>query len=406
MEYNLNRLILKYLNFFALSLISIAYFSTITFYSSFTFYKEIFAVFGLLIFLIILFFQNTIILNNKIFFSFILIFIPLIQYCFGLIFFLQDAFLCSVYIAIFLLSIFVGFNFKVSTQFDLLTPFIFMLLFVGCVFVIMALNQNFIWMKSDLLFLSPYPNRATANLAQPNQLSTFLIMTLFSLFYLYKIKKINKVVMYFGIVFLLLGVVLTQSRSAWVSSVVLTALYLYYSHTKKDILNVIKLNSVFISLSLIISFLINIFTHYQSQTVINRLQDGSTRFKIWAQLIQSLLDKPWSGYGWGQVSLAQLSSMTSESTQGAWFTYSHNLFLDIMIWNGVLFGMVINIFILYTLYYCYINLASKKDLMLFLGFMAFFIHSCLEYPYAYTYFLIPSGIFLGYLLYQKNVTIV
>ncbi|MCH4247901.1 MAG: O-antigen ligase family protein [Acinetobacter populi] len=396
-------LILKNFNFFAIFLIFIAYLSSITFYFSPTFYKEVFATSGLLFFLIALVFEEKIYFNKPIILSISLIFIPFIQYALGLVFFLQDALFSVSYFLIFILSILVGLNFKVNQQENILNTFLAMLVFVGCISVFIAFNQRFMWFNSNLLFSSSYGNRATANLAQPNQLSTLLIMSLFSLFYLYQAQKIKKIIMY-GITFILLiGIVMTQSRSAWASCIILSVLYVYYYHQKQDIINVIKLNIIFIGLTLCIPFLLNVLTYSQASTAIDRLQGGSTRFKIWPQLIHAVMEQPWTGYGWGQVGVAQLSTMNSQSTQGEWFTYSHNLFLDIILWNGLLLGIVISILIIYVLSRCYMNLQSKQDLVLFLGFMAFFVHSCLEYPYAYTYFLISAGIFLGYVSCQQKI---
>ncbi|GAA4999898.1 hypothetical protein GCM10023206_01130 [Acinetobacter puyangensis] len=393
----------KYLNLFGIFLMGVAYFSTITLFFSTTFYKEIFAVAGLLFFLTALCFQYKIVSTQLLLFNLALLLIPMIQYAFGIIFFLQDALLSTVYLCIFLCSILVGVNFKANHQTNILNIFLAMLVFVGCISVLMAFNQRFMWFNSYLLFSSSYGNRATANLAQPNQLSTLLIMSLFSLFYLYQAQKIKKIIMY-GITFILLiGIVMTQSRSAWASCIVLSALYLYYYHQKQDIINVIKLNVVFIGLTLCIPFLLNVLTYSQASTAIDRLQGGSTRFKIWPQLLHAVMEQPWTGYGWGQVDVAQLSTMTPTSTKKELFTYSHNLFLDLLLWNGLVLGTLLSLLIIYILYRCYMNLQYKQDLLLFLGFMAFFVHSCLEYPYAYTYFLIPAGMFLGYVSYQQNI---
>lgn len=392
----------KYLNIFGFFLIFISYFSTITFYFSTTFYKEIFSVFGILILLLVLYFEDRIYINKGVIASFIIIFIPIIQYMLGLIYFFQDALFSAIYLLIFILSVFIGSNYRINKQKNLLNLFLVMLVFSGVVSVFVALNQRFIWVISDLLFPATHGNRATANLAQPNQLSTLLITSLISLFYLYQVKNFKKIIMYSIAFILLVGIVMTQSRTAWLSCIVLSGLYLLNFNKKNDFINIIKLHIIFFGLVLFLPFLLNILLNTHSSTVINRLQDGSTRFKIWPQLIHAALERPWTGYGWGQVGVAQLSTMNIQSTQGEWFTYSHNLFLDMMLWNGVIIGSLLNILIIYVLYRCYINLNSKQDLLLFLGFMAFFIHSCLEYPYAYTYFLIPSGIFLGYVSHQEK----
>ena len=392
----------KYLNFLALLCLVVAYFSSVTFYFSTTFYKELFASFSLAIFLLAIFFQTKIYLHKALLWSELILFIPLLQYGFGLIFFMQDALFACVYVSIFLFSVFVGLNLKASHNKISLHAFLSMLVFVGCVSVAIALNQRFVWVQSDLLFGSSYGNRATANIGQPNQLSTLLIMGLFSLLYLFQIKKINEYFMCIIAFVLIVGIVMTQSRSAWFSCLILSILYLYKHHHKSDILNVIKFNLMFVTLTLSLPFLLNYVAIDKSYSTLERIQGGSTRFKIWPQLFHAVMEHPWTGYGWGQVGVAQLSTMTPKSTKGELFTYSHNLFLDLMVWNGFFIGVILTVLILYILCRCYINLKLKADLMIFLGFIAFFVHACLEYPYAYTYLLIPVGIFLGCCICPQN----
>lgn len=398
----INLYIEKYLNILALIFFALAYFSTITFYSSMTFYKEIFAIFGFIFLLLIIIFFKKIYITKFIIFSFIIAIFPIIQYFFGLIYFFQDAMLSSFYIIIFILGIFCGLNYKLNDKNNLLNSFLTMFILVGLLSFFIGVNQYFSWYKSDLLFAATHGSRMSANFGQPNHLSTFLLMSLFSVFYLYQNNKISKKIIFLIVPILMCGIVLTQSRTAWVVCAITSLLYLYYNYEKKDVLNVIFLNIIFMGLVVYLPSLINFFNYTKNTQVITRFDVESSRFSIWPQLLHAILEKPWTGYGWGQVSVAQLSTMTPQSPKGEWFTYSHNLFIDIWVWNGLVLGSVINILILYMLYRCYINLKSKSDLMLFLAFIAFFIHCFLEYPYAYTYFLMPAGLILGYTFCQKN----
>src|SRR5690606_16518077 len=57
--------------------------------------------------------------------------------------------------------------------------------------------------------------RPYANFAQPNNLATFLTMSVLAACYLYEAKVYNKYVLGILCAFLLFGVALTQSRTPW-----------------------------------------------------------------------------------------------------------------------------------------------------------------------------------------------
>ncbi|WP_369126203.1 pilin glycosylation ligase domain-containing protein, partial [Acinetobacter venetianus] len=114
----------------------------------------------------------------------LMVFIPVIQYLFGVIVFFETMFFSSMYLFCFFCSVLIGYNFNDRLLFSRLVCNMF--LFVGVISSCIVIIQ---WL--DFYNLQPYiikiqTDRPYANLGQPNQLSTILIISLCSLWYLYE----------------------------------------------------------------------------------------------------------------------------------------------------------------------------------------------------------------------------
>lgn len=375
-----------------------------TSYFSSSLFKEIVVVLGFLILLTnqILSLKE-IILPKKAPLLFILFLFLFLQYLFKLIISFQDLFFNLIYISVFFLSIIFGLNSRKYNQIILIHWILFLLIFSALISFLIGLNQKIRIIESPYLFGVSYNGRATANLGQPNQLSTLTLMAFFSLFYLKKYYKINKLFFYSIIISLIFCNVLTQSRSAWLSVILISTFFITKFPDKKNVLSVFCLNLVFWLSTILIPFLFNYFYPIgNSYTTLDRMKLSSSRFDIWPQLFLATFDKPFLGYGAGQVGLAQIESISNTSTRGEWFTYSHNIFLDFVIWYGWIVGSLVSFFIISLLIKIYKSDLNRIETYLFIIILVFFFHCLLEYPYSYFYFLIPIGIISGFLLKMKS----
>lgn len=377
-----------------------------TSYFSSSLFKEIVVVLGFLILLTnqILSLKE-IILPKKaplLFILFLFLFL-FFQYLFKLIISFQDLFFNLTYISVFFLSIIFGLNSKKYNQIILIHWILFSLIFSALISFLIGLNQKIRIIESPYLFGVSYNGRATANLGQPNQLSTLTLMAFFSLFYLKKYYKINKLFFYSIIISLIFCNVLTQSRSAWLSVILISIFFITKFPDKKNVLSVFCLNLVFWLSTILIPFFFNYFYPIgNSYTTLDRMKLSSSRFDIWPQLFLATFDKPFLGYGAGQVGLAQIESISNVSTRGEWFTYSHNIFLDFVIWYGWIVGSLVSFFIISLLIKISKSDLNRNETYLFVIILVFFFHCLLEYPYSYFYFLIPIGIISGFLLKLKS----
>ncbi len=324
-------------------------------------------------------------------------FIPIAQWLGGVIWFRGDAVICFFYIFVFALSICVGRNLvgRLGGSEEVLVFFFSLVLFAAIVSVWFSLRQ---WLRFDSVLwvvdLRP-GGRPFANFAQPNNYASFLLLAMAGVGYLFDRGRLGGVVSFFIALFLLFGVALSQSRTPFVVGVFAVA----WSFLAKG---KIKLSywSVGLFFSIYLGFFVAIpslseWLNIPASNLLDRV-GALERLGLWAQMWGAIKDGPFWGYGWGQVSVAQTSAALLYP--GVPITeYSHNVVLDILVWNGLVPGF----FLLAVTCYFLINLASRSGssealfCLLAVGFLS--IHSLLEFPFAYAFFLFPVGLLLGVL---------
>ena len=120
------------------------------------------------------------------------------------------------------------------------------------------------------------------------------------------------------------------------------------------------------------------------------------RWDLYVQFYQAIIHGPLWGYGWQQVSSAQLA-ITPLYPVAIYTEYTHNILLDLLIWNGPILGSIIIIAVSYYLLRLAFLARSAENLFVLMAVGFFLLHSMLEYPHAYAYFLLPVGLLIGIL---------
>ncbi|WP_333976200.1 PglL family O-oligosaccharyltransferase [Acinetobacter colistiniresistens] len=337
-----------------------------------------------------------------------LFFIIFIQYFLNIYYFSGDVFLNLVYILSFITIFTVGFNIgrmEDSIKSEIVLGFIITVLISSIISVWIQLHQ-WLLLEGNIWVVDMRPgDRPFANMAQPNQLSTLLIMGLISILYLFEKNKINSISASLVTVFILFGIVLAQSRTAWVFLIFLLTWWFIKNKQVKMRTHpyyLIIWGGVFLSLWSFIPKLSEFLGTSSLQTALERATTGLDRLYQWKQILFILRDSPFLGYGWGQLNVAQLANKT-ELLENPILGYSHNLFLDLMIWNGVVLGLLISCFIILFFMKILFKLKDKESIILLSLVGAIFIHSMFEYPFAYAYFLLPMGFVLGVVYANQEV---
>lgn len=328
----------------------------------------------------------------------VLSFVPLVQLLFGVILFHGDAVVSSIYIFTFFLACILGFNILSIGKPDLYVNGVAVcMLAIGVASVWVSLIQWLGTYNGILVHGIPSGGRPFGNLGQPNNYSTLIFFSYFSLYFLYEKRFFSSLSFVFVGAFLLFGLSLGQSRTAWLVFAslifaVMLSFVVFRAYPKRRLVFLL-----FSILSLyVFSIVLEIISNYLNlhNQLEFRSQVRDVRIDMWQAFIASILDRPLLGFGWGQVSVAQLNAFEVYPQNGM-TQYAHNLALDLMIWNGVPLGILALLIILALFFRVFLNSFSSTGFYFFSGLGALMVHSMLEYPYAYAYFLILAGLFFG-----------
>lgn len=336
--------------------------------------------------------------------------IPLLQWGFGQVFFFDKALLCSIFIFSFWLTIQLGHNLskQAMQQQKIFTYFCYVLLIVGLLSSFIATCQwlnveHYFYGMSNLLSHRPY-----ANFAQPNNLSTFLLMCLLACLYLHEKKQLPIFLNFFLAFFILLGIALSQSRTAFVSGVCILiygAYQAYHGRLQLKWYSAAAWAGIFIILTICLP-IISQWMQYTAdlnvtKTVEIAARTDMSRLAIWEQMWAAIVHQPWWGYGWHQTSVAY--ALISDAVQGpVWVRSAHNFVLDFLLWNGLIIGVP---FLLYFVYWAWTLHRQAHSVEAVIGILmvgVFLIHALLEFPQNYAYFLLPIGFILGVILADQQ----
>lgn len=343
--------------------------------------------------------NNEILINKRIIFIFCVALIPLMQNLFGKIYFFGDALIASIYIFSFGLAITVGLNLRRNYKLDQI------LIFVSAVCIFVGLVSAFIILKQWLILTNggvwtvdmPPGGRPFANFAQPNNCASFLLLSCLASLYLFE-KKILNYCSGISLVFLLLFcLALTQSRTVWAFILCFTIWWSWKSplfSTRSTRYSIGYCLAFFILAVLSIPYLSAVFGMISTSDIVTRATTGYLRIPMWKQMLLAISNEPIWGYGWNQVSVAQISVYLEYPTR-EWTEHSHNILLDLMIWNGIPMGVLIIGFLSYWLWQLS-KITNCLEVFISLSMIGVLIvHGMLEYPLEYAFFLLPAGLILG-----------
>lgn len=350
----------------------------------------------------------------------IIVLLPLLQFCSGLIVDLSVAFLSFAYLFTFWLMMLCGYNLSLQAENreKLMIGFSLVVLIAGLLSSFMAVVQ---WLNLESYIygiMGLRGNRPYANFGQPNNLSTFLVMALMGGLYLYEKRKASLWLLIPSSLILLFTITLTQSRTAWIVCIFFFFYWIYKQHKNNPRFNFPKLLLWTLLYFVIAGYLLPYLTQFMSSnldtgvahtaSIVQRAGSGHERLGMWMQILHAIAERPWFGYGWNQTSIAVVESIEFNTVQ-VWFNSAHNIVLDLLIWNGVPLGVLIIGYL--SLWLLWLNKTAKDStsIIAILMVCAILIHAMLEFPQRYAYFLLPMGFLLGLIQAQtpqlKGITI-
>lgn len=353
---------------------------------------------GLVLVLVILLFRLTRITPGIVGF-FMLACIPPLQWWVGLIIFSGDAWITSVFLFGFALMVMVGYNLSLKSESRYFFSRVMAgVLIAGAVFSLwVAIRQWLQFPSGDFWVIDlPRGGRPYANLAQPNSLATLLCMGLAGTLYLFERHALGRFAAGLLASFLLFGVALTQSRTPWVLSIAVLGFWGWKAYGGRLRLSLLSLLGW---IGLYVIYLLALPTITDSLLLISgdplERAGNSERLTMWGQLLFAVIHGPLWGYGWGQVSVAQIEVAVVYPALGLTTLYSHNILLDLLVWNGPIIGGLIIFLISVWLLRIGWAVRTSEGLFALLAAGCVLVHAMLEYPLSYAFFLFPLGLLLG-----------
>ena len=239
-------------------------------------------------------------------------------------------------------------------------------------------------------------SRPFANFAQPNQFCTLVFLGVCGLFWFFETGAICRLTLLLGVSLLAFGMLISGARAGILEAAVLMLVGLgVYWRTARSEAGSAKPKVILAVLVVVLLVILVVLSGQLSGRTVLGMADAGTRPGYWRSMLDALGRAPWLGYGWLQTAKAQLVVALDYPLHTAVFDYSHNLFLDLLLWNGLPLGglicLVLTGWVVQRIRCC----QSRTAVWFLIASLGVMAHGMVEYPLAYAYFLLPVGIAMG-----------
>jgi len=322
--------------------------------------------------------------------------VPWLQWATGQVRFLQDALISSSYLVAFALCTIGGAGWAKQNRQLFLEGLEAALIAAGIVSMGLALLQ---WLElGPIAFVADMMpgGRPFANLAQPNHLCSLFALALIATLRGFEQGRLRGPVATMASAWFGFGMVMTQSRTGWLLVFVFA---LWFVLMRRQV--GLKLSPLAVAggaLAFVLAVLWWEPVNHWLLLPIDALGErahAAGRGVTWATLWDALMRKPWTGYGWTQVGMAQQAAILDHPAANAWMANSHNIALDLLLWNGLPLGAgFIGVVVLW--FWRQVRACRTVEQWLLLSSVGvLWLHGLLEYPLEFTYFLFPLGLMMG-----------
>lgn len=243
----------------------------------------------------------------------------------------------------------------------------------------------------------PPGSRPFANVAQPNHLCTLTFMGLCGVILLHQSRHVGIFSFWLVALVLLGGMVLSESRTGWLQIAWLGFVLLFF-HRRIGLrlrrIDIITILVVFYGLTGAFGS-ISEWMLLSSSRSLSEQMDPGLRLPYWSSMLDAIIKEPLFGYGWQQVGIAQQNIAIDHPAFGVLFEHSHNIILDLLLWNGLVLGGAILTLLAVWVWSVRQSSLNARVFWLALVFGGLVIHAMLEFPLEYAYFLVPLGLAMG-----------
>lgn len=276
----------------------------------------------------------------------------------------------------------------------------------GAAGTLLALVQVFQpgWADGRWIAIPTMAGRAVGNLRQPNHFSTLMVFACVGVAWLGARRRLPVGLACAGLAAFIGVIVLTASRTGMVAMLFLTAWGVFDRRLPTGLRLALVAAPLFYGLAWGGMWLWSHADQSVAFAAEARLHDGSdissSRFGIWSNVLSLIAQQPWTGVGYGRFNFAW--TMTPfPGRPVAFFDHTHNVVLQ---W-AVEFGVPLAALLLLLSCAAFVTLVRPRrtvadDQVGLAGAAAVMVataglHSLLEYPLWYAYFLLPTAFAFG-----------
>jgi O-antigen ligase len=264
------------------------------------------------------------------------------------------------------------------------------------------------WTDGLVIAQPSSPGRAVGNLRQPNHLSTLLVWSVCGAAWLGRRRLWEQGVAALMVFMGIGGVVWTASRTGMLGMGLLSVWAIRDKHMSRPMRLVLLLAPVWYGLWwLAMAYWAHVGAGHTFAAEA-RLNDGSdissSRFKIWSDTLALIRANPWFGVGWGEFNLAWTFTELPQRPV-AFFDHTHNVLLQWAVELGLPLATLLalltafGLIVLWAPWRAIQTQGADEPEGLRLGVLAMTgtvaamaaLHSLLEYPLWYAYFLLPAA---------------
>lgn len=323
-----------------------------------------------------------------------------VQWAFGLISYAGDAWIVACYLGVFLFA----WHWVDGLEGDaapsrLLTQLQVLLVVVGLCVALQTMAQTLaVHTAFGDWVLEPLPGgRARGNLGQPNQAATTLVLAAAAATGLFATRYLSSWSLGAVLTLLALALTTTQSRTGVLSGTCL-GLLVYWFGRGSRLPCVYRLGA----LAWVGSLWGLAWLYAASPSGVSGgalgvgdLAEQGTRPVLWAQFGLAVIERPWFGWGWLQVPAAQqFGALSVPSIEQANFT--HNFVIDTLVMLGLPIGGGLLVTFAVWLWMRWRTVRGSRHLVwTYALLLPLGVHSLLEYPHAYAYFVVVAGAIFG-----------
>jgi len=272
------------------------------------------------------------------------------------------------------------------------------MLFFSIVSSLLALAQ---WLGLSGLgtYLADLPagGRPFGNLSQPNNLAHVCFIGLAAAAWFFERGMIGRLAAAVLIVVIGFGLVASGSRVAWLQIIgaVLFLVAMQKRLDSKKLLNFMLMALLLcVLLRLAFPVLAKLVLLWDPRSLAEQADPG-LRVEMWQMAWHSLTLQPWLGFGWMQINSAQQLVAHQFPNHHEHFEHSHNLVLDLFLWNGAVIGLIACGLLCSWLIGRLRSINHREGLVSAAMLIGMLAHAMVEYPLDYAYLLLPLGMLMG-----------